>query len=253
MHNDLTVISYGDCNTWKLVSANDVRYSWEDRLLRQSPRCSNCFNFHSNSPRNAYSSLPKSFATLDQIRFLVEITSLSVYSGYTSIFIKPISTSPHLKYKKWKLYFQQQSEDDGQSDTKQVVRKGIIWHQRDRLFSRWKERFFILTADYFHCFKKDCSKLSEMGEFLFKASISIQNQWSAELSLWSYIFSWSWPTLMESRCWIKEATSPSASTRRRMAGCTWDSRRGSETGSTTFRARSTRVSGGGSSGWKVQH
>ena len=66
--------------------------------------------------------------------------------------------------------FQQASEDEGQSDTKQVVRKGIIWHQRDRLFSRWKERFFILTADYFHCFKKDCSKLSEMGEFLFKVS-----------------------------------------------------------------------------------
>ena len=33
---------------------------------------------------------------------------------------------------------------------------------------RWKERFFILTKDYFHCFKKDSSKLTEMGEFLFK-------------------------------------------------------------------------------------
>jgi len=53
-----------------------------------------------------------------------------------------------------------------------VVRKGIIWHQRDRLFSRWKERFFILTADYFHCFKKDSSKLSEMGEFLFKLKLT---------------------------------------------------------------------------------
>ena len=60
-----------------------------------------------------------------------------------------------------------------------AVKKGLLWQQRDRLFSRWKERFFILTADYFHCFKKDCSKLSEMGEFLFKASISIQNQCSA--------------------------------------------------------------------------
>ena len=43
--------------------------------------------------------MPKSFATLDQIRSPVEITSLSVYPGYTSIFIKPISTSAHLKYK----------------------------------------------------------------------------------------------------------------------------------------------------------
>ena len=68
--------------------------------------------------------------------------------------------------------FQQSSdsEDGGGCDTKQVIRKGILWHQRDKLFSRWKERFFILTKDYFHCFKKDCSKLSEMGEFLFKVS-----------------------------------------------------------------------------------
>ena len=43
-----------------------------------------------------------------------------------------------------------------------------MWMQRERIFSRWKERFFILTKDYFHCFKKDSSKLTEMGEFLFK-------------------------------------------------------------------------------------
>merc|ERR550517_242268 len=36
---------------------------------------------------------------------------------------------------------------------------------------RWKERFFILTKDYFHCFKKDSSKLTEMGEFLFKVKL----------------------------------------------------------------------------------
>ena len=79
----------------------------------------------------------------------------------------------------WKLVirrfsFQQSSdsEDGGGCDTKQVIRKGILWHQRDKLFSRWKERFFILTKDYFHCFKKDCSKLSEMGEFLFKVSLA---------------------------------------------------------------------------------
>ena len=66
------------------------------------------------------------------------------------------------------LFQQPESDEDVGNDTKQVVRKGILWHQRDKLFSRWKERFFILTKDYFHCFKKDCSKLSEMGEFLFK-------------------------------------------------------------------------------------
>lgn len=34
--------------------------------------------------------------------------------------------------------------------------------------SRWKERFFILTNDYFHCFKKGSFKVTEMGEFIFK-------------------------------------------------------------------------------------
>ena len=76
------------------------------------------------------------------------------------------------------FYFQQpETEEDVSNESKQVVRKGIIWHQRDKLFSRWKERFFILTKDYFHCFKKDCSKLSEMGEFLFKVTW-ISLKWS---------------------------------------------------------------------------
>lgn len=73
---------------------------------------------------------------------------------------------------KSKRHFTLQNDDDGGCDTKQVVRKGILWHQRDKLFSRWKERFFILTKDYFHCFKKDVSKLSEMGEFLFKVRLT---------------------------------------------------------------------------------
>eukprot|EP00090_Calanus_glacialis_P046859 TRINITY_DN9410_c0_g1_i1.p1 TRINITY_DN9410_c0_g1~~TRINITY_DN9410_c0_g1_i1.p1 ORF type:complete len:511 (+),score=78.07 TRINITY_DN9410_c0_g1_i1:106-1533(+) len=53
-----------------------------------------------------------------------------------------------------------------------AVKKGILWQQRDKLFSRWKERFFILTDDYFHCFKKGSSKLTEMGEYIFKVKLS---------------------------------------------------------------------------------
>ena len=41
----------------------------------------------------------------------------------------------------------------------------------DLLF-RWKERFFILTNDYFHCFKKGSFKVTEMGEFIFKVKLS---------------------------------------------------------------------------------
>ena len=86
----IIVISYGNCNTWKLDSSNDVRYSWEDGLLRPGLVLEyNCFNFHWNSPRNAYSSLPKPFATSDQIRFLVETPATHQYS---------LSLSPHLLF-----------------------------------------------------------------------------------------------------------------------------------------------------------
>ena len=50
-------------------------------------------------------------------------------------------------------------------------KKGLLWQQRDKLFSRWKERYFILTKDYFHCFKKaGTSRITEMGGFIFKVN-----------------------------------------------------------------------------------
>ena len=52
-----------------------------------------------------------------------------------------------------------------------TLRKGLLWTQRDKLFSRWKERYFVLTKDYLNCFKRGSSKISEMGEFLYKVSI----------------------------------------------------------------------------------
>jgi len=58
------------------------------------------------------------------------------------------------------------SADDG------VLKKGLLWQQRDKLFSRWKERYFILTKDYFHCFKKATSRITEMGGFIFKLKLT---------------------------------------------------------------------------------
>ena len=55
--------------------------------------------------------------------------------------------------------------------SKSTVKKGLLWQQRDKLFSQWKERYFILTTDYLQCFKKGSSKVTEMGEFIFKVSI----------------------------------------------------------------------------------
>ena len=53
-----------------------------------------------------------------------------------------------------------------------TIRKGILWQQRDKIFSRWKERFFILTPDYLQCYKKSASRISEMGGFIFKLRLS---------------------------------------------------------------------------------
>ncbi len=51
-----------------------------------------------------------------------------------------------------------------------ALKKGLLWQQRERLFSRWKERYFILTRDYLHCFKRSSGneKISNMGQFIFK-------------------------------------------------------------------------------------
>lgn len=53
------------------------------------------------------------------------------------------------------------------------MKKGLLWQHRDKLFSRWKERYFILTRDYLLCFKRASSadKISEMGQFLFKVKL----------------------------------------------------------------------------------
>ena len=46
--------------------------------------------------------------------------------------------------------------------------KGVLWQQREKRFSRWKERFFLLNNDYLQCFRKGTSKLSEMGSFIYR-------------------------------------------------------------------------------------
>ena len=56
--------------------------------------------------------------------------------------------------------------------TSAAIRKGLLWQQRDKMFSRWKERFFLLTAEYLQCFRKGTSRITEMGGFIFKIRLS---------------------------------------------------------------------------------
>ena len=58
-----------------------------------------------------------------------------------------------------------------------TVLKGVLWQQRDKVFSRWKERYFVLTSDYLQCFKKSSpsvmhSAASEMGRFISKLKLT---------------------------------------------------------------------------------
>ena len=52
-----------------------------------------------------------------------------------------------------------------------TLKKGLVWQQRDKIFSRWKERYFILTRDLLQCFKKGTSRITEMGEFIFSIKL----------------------------------------------------------------------------------
>ena len=60
------------------------------------------------------------------------------------------------------------NDGSGVRSSSSTVRKGLLWQQRDKIFSQWKERYFILTPDYLQCFKKGTSRITEMGEFIFK-------------------------------------------------------------------------------------
>ena len=48
----------------------------------------------------------------------------------------------------------------------------IMWVQREKVFSRWKERVVVITEDYLQCFKKGSAKLSHVGCFLFQVEFS---------------------------------------------------------------------------------
>lgn len=76
---------------------------------------------------------------------------------------------------KTKLNLMDFHECNGGSST---IKKGALWELRNydklssKIFSRWKKRYFILTIDYFVCFKRSVPKVgqSEMGKFLYKVS-----------------------------------------------------------------------------------
>ena len=53
-----------------------------------------------------------------------------------------------------------------------IVKKGLLWCQQEKLFTKWKERFVILTPSCIQIFKKATTRISEMGSFLFTVNLS---------------------------------------------------------------------------------
>ena len=51
-----------------------------------------------------------------------------------------------------------------------IIKKGLMWIQQDKIFSTWKERFVILTTSHLQIFKKGTTKFSDMGTFINKVS-----------------------------------------------------------------------------------
>ena len=54
----------------------------------------------------------------------------------------------------------------------QSLMQSIMWVQREKVFSRWKERVVVITQDYLQCFKKGSAQLSNVAHFLLKVECS---------------------------------------------------------------------------------
>merc|ERR1712038_168368 len=76
------------------------------------------------------------------------------------------------KLRKEKLVYTPADNFREKEEVPRPVKKGLLWQQKDKFFSRWKERYFILTEDYLQCFKKENSRISEMGSFLTRLRLS---------------------------------------------------------------------------------
>ncbi|XP_057370383.1 uncharacterized protein LOC130691450 [Daphnia carinata] len=100
----------------------------------------------------------------------------------------PTSTGPNAVKTEWTFLPSptanttepQHREINSKPEESSMVRKGLLWVMRDRIFSRYHERFCILTRNYLHCFKKGSeASLTQMGNFLFKVNLAevIAVQW----------------------------------------------------------------------------
>ena len=49
--------------------------------------------------------------------------------------------------------------------------ESVMWVQREKLFSQWKERVVVMTEEELHCYKKGSAQLSAVGSLILKVLI----------------------------------------------------------------------------------
>ena len=52
----------------------------------------------------------------------------------------------------------------------------MLWQKKERIFSKWKERFFILTPNHLQGYAKCPISSKDLGSFLFKVVKASKNQ-----------------------------------------------------------------------------
>lgn len=64
-----------------------------------------------------------------------------------------------------------QSRSSSTKNSSTLIR-GVMWIHRDRYFSRWKERFIVVTRDFLQCYKRVVTEASQMGPFIHQIRLS---------------------------------------------------------------------------------
>merc|ERR1712215_150575 len=53
-----------------------------------------------------------------------------------------------------------------------ILKRGILFQQYEGIFTRWVQRFFVLTTKFIQCFKVNNNKITRMGKFLFQVKLT---------------------------------------------------------------------------------
>ena len=56
-----------------------------------------------------------------------------------------------------------------------AIIRGLMWLHQEKMFSKWKEKFLVVTKDYIQIYKKGSVEGTQMGDFQFQVASSNLN------------------------------------------------------------------------------